>query len=350
MSNFFNPIKATTFEDPIAFRKYSLYKRKWKITVVPRSSFEGSDESGVLYDESDALVLSDSDYGEGALHCTFSVASAITTPLYGNVKVWNLSQKTRDVLVKQGGRVIVEAGYQNGAFGKIWNGNIFHFIEYRENVTDKILILHCIQPYFLFKDCFVMGHITQPENTLNGQYGAITRQLFIDAKSDPEALTKVTDKSPRPATYFGTAPSLLDDIAAQTDGGKVGIVDGSQESQITICNPNVEISLDKELEITPESGLLETPTNIPQGVSFKCLLDPRLKHTFPNQQIRIVNSETRMSPQRYVGKLPMFSNDGRYRVISVAHVGDTRGNDWFSQCEAWVNPQQLLQQGIPQVR
>lgn len=335
---------------PVAFKKYKLYKRKWRITVVPRSKFEGTDEAGNLYDEEDAIILSDSDFGEGALHCTFNVYSAITTPLYGDILVYNLSQKTRDVLVNQGARVIVEAGYQNGAFGKIWNGNILHFVEYRQGIVDKILFLRCIQPYYLFKKCFVMGHITQPENNLSGQYSAITRQLFIDVIENPEALTKVAETSPRPATYFGSAPSMLDDIAAQTNGGKVGIVDGTQDSKITICNPNDEISLDQELEITPESGLIETPANIPFGISFKCLLDPRLKHTSPEQQLRIINSETKMSPQRYRDRLPMFSNDGRYRLISVNHVGDTRGKEWYSQCEAWVNPQQLLQQGIPQVK
>lgn len=330
--------------DSTDFKKYSLYKRKWKITVIPRTKFTGEGQDGVQYDPNDAIVLSSSFFKEQALHCKFRVQSAVTVPLYGDITIYNLSQKTTDTIVKQGARVVVEAGYENGAFGTIWDANIFHFIEYRENVVDKILLLHCMQGYDLIKGEFIMGHVTQPENNDKGRFNFMTQQINLNAETSPPATIKNNKTSWKPETVF-KAPMDYARYCADNVAGQCITADSTQQFKLTIGNFLNEIEAinaipyGSEIEISPETGLIGIPSKVPKGVSFKCLLDPRLKHMRPEQQIRITHTETRMTPQIFgQGTPPLFSNDGRYRLISVTHTGDTRGQDWYSECEAWVNP------------
>jgi hypothetical protein len=324
--------------DSTNFKKFSLYKRAWRISVIPRKSYTGTSQSGTQYNTDDAIVLSSSFYGEQALHCKFRVQSAVTVPLYGDIILYNLSQKTTDTIVNEGARVVVEAGYENGAFGTIWDANIFHFIEHRENIVDKILTLHCMQGYDIIKGGFIMAHVTQPENDDEGRFNFMTRQLEINAEHSPPATTKNKTKSWKSETVFKNGIDYAK-YCADNVMGQCCAEDGTQMFKLTIGNFLNEISSDKELEISPETGLIGIPSRVPKGVSFKCLLDPRLKHMRPEQQIRITHTETRMTPQIFgQGTPPLFSNDGRYRLISVTHTGDTRGQDWYSECEAWVNP------------
>lgn len=324
--------------DSTDFKKFSLYKRAWRITVIPRKSFQGADIRGVQYNEDDAIVLSSSFFDEQALHCKFRVQSAVTVPLYGDVTIYNLSQKMTNTIVHDGARVVIEAGYENGAFGKIWDANIFHFIERRENVVDRILTLHCIQGYDIIKSGFVMGHVTQAENNDEGRFNFITQQLKLDAETSPPVTTKNKTISWKSEAIFGDGATYLRSRANDVWGQLIS-ADGTKPLKVTIGDFLNEISADKEIEISPKTGLIGIPSQVPKGVSFKCLLDPRLKHMRPEQQIRITHTETRMTPQIFgQGTPPLFSNDGRYRLISVTHTGDTRGQDWYSECEAWVNP------------
>lgn len=328
---------------PVGAKTFNMYKRGWRIVVVPREKFE---QAGYNYKEDDAIVLSDSSFGRSALRCTFRVESAITVPRYGEVSIYNLSKATVNTLVNQGARVIIEAGYENGIYGTIWNGNIFHFIEHRDNVVDKVLTMHCMQPYDIYQNAFIMGHITQEENTAEGQFNVLTKLIQIKATGNA-VLQKKSETSTRAATIFSCDAYRCLKSTADSVGGYVSIVDGTQNENITILDPYENNRGGKEIKITPESGLIGTPTTIPEGISFKCLLDPRLAHREPPMYIRISHSETKASPQRVGEQLPKFMNDGRYRLISVVHEGDTRGNTWYSECQAYVNPEMRAVGGLP---
>lgn len=332
---------------------YKLYRRKWRLTVVPMKKFEGINYQGEKYAEDDAIILSDSDFEEGnthALHVRFNVNSSLSVPKFGEVTIYNLSNDMMETL-KQGTRVVLEAGYEDGNFGVIWNANIYHFIERRENIVDRVLTMHCMDGYEIFKDCFVYAHVTKDRNTILDQYKEVVKQTGIDAVETPAALSDSSNKkSARAATIIGSPSNAINEISKSANGtiagetkmSKIAIVDG----KVTITDPN-SIGIGEELVISPETGLIGTPSATQYGVIFRSLLDPRLLFTDPLVQVKIERSEVIAQPQRYGQTVaPVVPpRDGRYKVISVNHIGDTRGTEWYSDCECVVNPDQIINLG-----
>jgi hypothetical protein len=326
---------------PSPYKKYSLYERRWQIVVIPRRAFTGTDDQGEKYNEEDAIVLSDSLYGEAALRVKFKVTSAQTVPTYGDITVYNLNEKTVSRITKEGARVVVMAGYRNGNYGIIWNGNLFSFMEYRENVTDKVLLLHCMGGKDVIAPSFISGTLTEVTGkTMQDRVTYLTKQMKIELK-ETETLTKEKAKLTKPQLYFGNPERYLHDEAKTYGCQRTADKEGKY------CISNIITDTGSvEIVISPSSGLIGIPTQVMKGISFRTLLDSRLIYDIPPMNVRIDNSEIKAMPQMY-GVIPEWMDEyGRYRVISVTHSGDTRGQEWYSDVEAWVNPDQLADRGI----
>ena len=321
------------------YKKHKLYKRAWRITVIPRTIFGG-------FESGDALVVSTSEFGDDkALRCTFDVESFWSNgPLFGKVTVYNLSADISYMLATQGTRVVIEAGYQDGAFGKIWDGDLYHYIEYRENVTDRVSEFHLMQGYGIYKNEHIMVNIPKGAN-IDGRWQTLTQSVRVTGVSS-ETTKKKQQKSVRDWVCFGEAKDYFQQTAIDA-GGKIGLVESSGDSQYTITDFINEISKGPSLEVSPETGLIGTPTTIPLGVSFKTLLDPRLRFTSPPQQIQLMNTEVRVTTPQQVGATPLlYKNDGKYKVVRVQHTGDSRGNDWHTTVTGFVNPADALARGL----
>jgi hypothetical protein len=332
------------------YKKHSLYERAWKVIMIPRKKFTGTDYRGVAYNEDDAIVLSDSSMKTGTpLRVKFRTQSAVTVPLYGDVSIYNLSESMTYRLITQGARLIIEAGYKNGEYGVIWNANVIHFIDRRENVTDRVLEMRCCQGYDVIQTNFAYGHITR-QVKLADRFQNLTQLLKIESKSSQE-LDDRKQQSTRPSVVFGDGQRYLRECAKDV-GGTLSVTDGTSNPIYTVSNMITSIPQGKELVISPKSGLIGTPAQTPMGVSFRCLLDPRLKFSAPNyQQIRLEHSEIKanfisIEGTGGQGKLPMHDKYGRYKLISVSHSGDTRGTEWYSNVTAVVNPEQLANLGL----
>jgi hypothetical protein len=81
--------------------------------------------------------------------------------------------------------------------------------------------------------------------------------------------------------------------------------------------------------LSPSSGLIGVPDQLNYGVHGKCLLNPRVKL---NSLIHIDNSLIRAQQASQTAQYTL-DNDGIYRVIKVTYIGDTRGNDWYTEFE-----------------
>ncbi len=325
------------------FKKYSLYERRWEIVVIPRKAFTGTDDQGVLYDEKDAIVLSNSLYGESALRVKFKVTSAQMVPTYGDITVYNLNEKTVSRITKEGARIIVMAGYRNGNYGMVWNAQLFSFMEYRENVVNKVLVLHCMDGKDVIAPSFITGTLTEKTGrTMKDRVEYLTRQMKVELK-ETESLIKEKAEITKPYVFFGNYEKYLRDEAKTYGCQRTVDKDGRY------CISNIvteERTGEQEIPISPSSGLIGIPSQVAKGISFRTFLDPRLLYDIPPKQIRIENSEIKALPQMY-GSIPEWMDEyGRYRVISVTHTGDTRGQEWYSDVEAWVNPDQLADRGI----
>ena len=87
------------------------------------------------------------------------------------------------------------------------------------------------------------------------------------------------------------------------------------------------------LVISPSTGLIGTPEQVTNGVSFRTLLNPNLKLSNPMMVVKIDQAVIRQMKLQY-GSLPPspLDQDGQYKIIKVVYSGDTRGDEWYSSC------------------
>jgi hypothetical protein len=82
--------------------------------------------------------------------------------------------------------------------------------------------------------------------------------------------------------------------------------------------------------VSPKNGLIGVPEQTQEGVTFRTLLDPRIKLM---TMVKIDNSYIRQMRQE-IGQYPaLLDQDGQYQAYKVCHIGDTRGQEWYTEVE-----------------
>ena len=135
-------------------------------------------------------------------------------------------------------------------------------------------------------------------------------------------------KMPRGKAIFGAARDHLDDW-----GRSVGMDWAIRDGQLN-CIPATETAPGAAFELTPETGLIGMPAQTVDGITLRSLLNPMLR---AGQQVHLSHDlivEGKQDPT-YTAP-PIFyaptDLDGFYKIYNSRVVGDTRGNDWYSDC------------------
>ncbi len=257
------------------------------------------------------------------LRCTFSVIK--TAYLEANqsiLKIYNLNPEDENKLIKQGQRIIIEAGYNGDQYGAIFAGKVIQPIRSKENGVDYILTLVSMDSE-IYASWGLVGVSLVAEQSSRDAINAATQKATY--KQEVGYLTDSTITYPRGKVLFGNPRNYLDEIARSenatyfSDDGKVNIVSAKDVPQGTI------------LAFGPDSGLIGTPEQTLDGISCKVLLNPRITI---NSLFYLDNKK--ITGYQYTQGNPVRSLDqnGIYRVIKLTHVGDTRGSDWYTEIEA----------------
>jgi hypothetical protein len=272
------------------------------------------------------------------LRCVFRIEKAVLSLAnYAEIKIYNLNETTESKIIKEGARVIVEAGYDGyysqtsdgtiytyyaSRYGKIFDGSVMQFIREREDNTDYVLTLVCLDG-----DSFLSNNLISL--TLNA--GQNKRQIINSIASKSTVKTEVgrvspdlpTQRLPRGKVLFGEPKKYLRDIAHEANGGFY-IDDGKIFVHRSTDTPG------QALVVTPRNGLIGVPEQTQEGVSFKTLLDPRIGL---QSMVKLDNTYIRMVKQQ-IGQYPsVLDQDGQYQAYRVIHSGDSRDNDWYTEVD-----------------
>ena len=258
------------------------------------------------------------------LHYTFQIKQADKeTPQYANIRIYNLSQKTLNSFqANEYTSIVLQAGYVNGNYGVVFDGDIIQARKGRDNPTDTYLdILAAVGYDDLQKSVnmtFAAGSDAQDRaNAVAGVMGASLKMYDFNSGV----------KLPRGKSVYGMARDELHTIAA-TAGysyfydkrGNISFVplESAIPGTATVINA--------------DTGMVGWPEQTQKGIKVKTLLNPLLDVA---SLIQINNSSILVAPAQpgyqWVPVLPNISDDGIYRVYVIEHHGDTRGNDWYSE-------------------
>lgn len=241
----------------------------------------------------------------------FSVSKGVSsTQNSAEISIWNLAEKSRNALGKELDNVTLEAGYLppegGGNVGIIFKGQI-RDVEHKRDGADIITTISCGDGDKAIRNA-VLGK-TYPKGT---PVKDVVEDLYkeLEAEGIDRGEWKFPDDLPdfkRPYTVCGTCKRELDTLSRGRD-----FYWSLQNETMEIIPGNGFVG--GIVMLSPETGLIDTPTITDNGVKFKALLNPEIR---PNRRVRI-KSQT----------LEMNAENGEYRVSECTFAGDNREGDF----------------------
>ncbi len=281
-----------------------LYGRKYRIMVF--------DDNNEGYDVSD-------------LHVVFNVSRSYTRDnTTGTVTIYNLNTTVENKLITDCTRVTIEAGYEN-LFGLIYDGDVIQGIRGVENGTDYYLTLVAMDCGRMLADGFTTANV--PRGASKREVAKTVSELSTVSTQVNSISTAISNaKYIRGKVIFGKTKDYLQQIASQENvnfsvkNGKVNL------TSVTDINTEQIIRLDST------SGLIGSPQQNSQYITFQALLNPRIDL---NTLVNIPN-ESIIESQYSDGNAVAYQldEDSVYRIIQVEFNGDTRGQSWYINATA----------------
>ena len=277
------------------------------------------------------------------LRIQFEITKTIgRTPNPAIIKIYNLAPANAAKVKTEFDEVLVNVGYKNATL-LIFRGNIRYVYQYRDGV-DWITEIDAADGDKDYSQATC--NVTLAKQTDTSQ---MIDQVVTGFTSTKKGYIKTgTKKRARGRTFSGMARDALDRIA-QDEGAHWSIQDGALELV------PVDATLPMEaVRIASDTGMLGAPELDDKGVTFKCLLNPRLR---PNGKAWLDNAGIKASREvARIGESQQFSattkkrsanakapkltaikhaakldSDGVYKIYKVEHKGDTHGSDWFTE-------------------
>ncbi len=312
-----------------------LYGRKWKVSVlVPKNKATASTTSpDTDYVE---YILSDSTDEDKALRVTFNINKhhGVANTL-SEVCIYNLNVATENMLIENGYICRVEAGYtaKDAEYGLILDSVIYQPMWEREDNVTKKLTLITMDNLHLLDQKFVLTHgakMTCQKTMVAGMAAKSSIATPVDISEGMSNKTFPRDKvfCNYPMFYYrqycqqsGTLPTVIGNKKVKLERLQDPLSPEAQKNVIVITAGTTN----------SRGSLVGTPQQTQNGVTLTCLLNPNITVVDPPNLIKLDNSRIRQIQIEYGNtKFANMDQDWLYRVIGVTHVGDTRGNEWYS--------------------
>ncbi len=286
------------------FGENVLFGRKYRVIV--------SDINGIGIDVS-------------TLRCTFQIEKSLSeTPNYAEIVLYNLSAQTENSIIKEGAKVILEAGYQNPQYGLIFSGDIVQPLRGKEDNTTYTLTL-VSQDGDLFYNKGIINASFRAGQTQRDVLENIAKQstnaLEIGQLSDNLTPTAL----PRGKALFGLTRDYFRQIAK------------SEQAAFYINNNKIEfikaidLPTNEVIKLNGKSGLIGMPEQTEEGIQATCLLNPLLDL---NKMVAIDLSSIQRQKADRNSELKNIAGAGIFKIIKIAHKGDTRGDEWYTEFTA----------------
>lgn len=251
----------------------------------------------------------------------------LQSPNVGDITISNLSDQTVKRIKGEGTEVTLEAGYQENP-GLIFKGQIIQKRSGRENPVDTYLNIIAqggdqAYNHAVVSKTLAAGH-TYKDQVMTA-YEAL--------KPFGITLGKIADlgdkKMPRARVMFGMARDILRTIAIST-----GTSWSIQNNELTVTKNN-EPKEGGAIVLNSRTGLIGLPVQSIDGILVTCLLNPQIG---PGSLIQIDQAsvqEAKLSADYTAvvnnAMIPSTADDGFYKCLVVNHIGDTRGDPWYTQ-------------------
>lgn len=252
--------------------------------------------------------------------------SDFETPNNAEITVYNLADDTAQTIRKEFTSVTLQAGYQDGSFGIIFQGTIKQAKIGRENQTDTFLLISAADSDELYNFGMVNQSIaagTSPKDQI-GQIakgmGAQVGTLQFDTGLQDNIRGKV---------LYGMGRTQIRNMA------RTGLAMWSiQNGQIVMISQTGYLP-GEAVVLNSQTGMIGLPEQTEDGIKITCLLNPKIQI---GTQVQIDEASVQRATvslnltdvNQTESAFPPVTNDGFYMVLVAEHEGDTRDNEYYS--------------------
>lgn len=277
----------------------------------------------VSNDQGDAIDLS-------KMQIVFETQQAdVSTPNIAKIRVFNLAQSTVKEIKNEFQRVRLQAGYQSGSYGTIFEGQIGRFRSGRLDARDSFLDIMAGDGDKAFQFALVNKTLAAGASQQDKMQAVADAMLPYDVKYDASGnpVPSTGGILPRGKVMFGLARDQMSPIVATGDATW-----SIQNGQIVVI-PFKGYLAGEAVVLNSGTGLIGVPEATENGVECETLLNPRIRIGTRVQIDQALINQTRINQQgfpRYtdINFFASVTNDGFYRVLVAEHRGDTRGPLW----------------------
>lgn len=258
-------------------------------------------------------------------------ANDCETPNNATIRVYNLREHTRQQIIAEYDTVTLQAGYQYGNYGIIFQGDVKQYMWGRERNVDHYLDI-CAADGDAAYNFGIVNKSFAPGSSYSDHLSAIADSMGVQV--DPNSADYLAKfggvVQPTGKVMFGMARLYMRTLA------KANNCRWSIQNGVLTLIPITGYLPGQAVAINSATGMIGSPEQTNNGIKITCYLNPLIK---VGQAVKINNadlSQVAFQQQYGPGYKQQFyyatkSNDGVYRVLVAEHQGDTRGNDWFTE-------------------
>ncbi|WP_186198201.1 phage protein [Burkholderia gladioli] len=278
----------------------------------------------LIGNDDDALDLSD-------LQFTFSIRRGdIQTPNSARIRIFNLSRNTAARISGEFKRVVLQAGYQNGPFGTIFDGTIKQTRNGRYSQTDTITDVTAASGDKWYTYATIRKTLAAGSTYMDHV------QAVVDSMK-PYGLTVGympqfdVNPLPRGRVLVGMAREIMRNAAYNLKA------DWSiQDTQLQLV-PQDSYIPGEAIVLTSQTGMIGLPQQDQNGITIKCLLNPNARISglvqIDNKSVQLGEfsltiSDSATAANSNLMRYGHLSADGVYKILVAEHDGDTRGEIW----------------------
>lgn len=280
----------------------------------------------------------------GDLRVVFVCKSWIAgVPNNGTFTLYNLSKNSAAAiqsLAKSGGggTVTFSAGYQDNV-GIIFSGKVIQVNLGKANATDTTTTIYATSDDTTHNSAYVNTTLKAGSTGLDIYNALLKASPGMQAGNIPSQALQAL-RYPRSVTMFGPVRHFMRTLA-ESVGSTFHYDNIKPQLHIT---PKNDPGKGSPIVLNSDTGMIGLPTQTGTGINVRCLLNPAIQK---NSIIQIdQKSIQRITPDLTIGSPTSLQNlndpgfspfrgdisaDGTYRVLSIEHVGDTRGDPWFAE-------------------
>ena len=256
------------------------------------------------------------------------------SPPGASIRVYNLADSAIKQIQQEYTQVILQAGYVNGDYGAIFTGTIKMIRVGRLNQTDTYLDILAANGDEA--SIFAVGNVSLKSGWTKTDYakalGQSMNQYGVSVNTNGlETTGNVVNI--RGKTSWGLAYAQLNTLA-KSNYGTYSIING-----VMTFTPLTGYQAGDIVVLNSNTGLIGVPESTIEGIELSCLLNPKLQL---GGRIQINNKDINTTQVNEPG-YPTFNNtpyfasvtaDGVYRALVIEHIGDTRGQEWYTNITA----------------